>query len=76
MWCNELLFGTAYLIEHVWLNKEIILQIINVLADGDIYIDVYVYITRLIVLCKNDLKAYAGTAAVNDNISYIFYNKL
>ena len=36
---------------------------------------IYIPITRLIVLCKNDLKAYAGTAAVKDNISYIFYNK-
>ena len=72
LWCNELLFGTAYLIEYVWLNKEIILQIINFPDDGDIYIP----ITRLMVLCKNDLKAYAGTAAVNYTISYIFYNKL
>ena len=69
------MFGTAYLIEYVWLNKEIILQIINFPDDGDIY--VYIHdITRLIVFWKNDLKAYAGTAAVNYNISYIFYNKL
>ena len=45
--------------------------------DGDIsFLYIYIPITRLIVLCKNDLKAYAGTAAVKDNISYIFYNKL
>lgn len=65
------------------MNKEIILQIINFPDDGDIrnkpvlnIFLIYIPITRLIVLCKNDLKAYAGTAAVKDNISYIFYNKL
>ena len=48
----------------------------NFPADGDIYIYIYISITRLIVLCNNEIKAYAGTAAVNDNIFYIFYNKL
>ena len=58
------------------MNKEIILQIINFPDDSDIYIYIHIPIARLIVLCKNDLKAYADTAVVNDNISYIFYNKL
>ena len=62
------------------MNREIILQIINFPDDGDKpvlnIVLIYIPITRLIVLCKNDLKAYAGTAAVKDNISYIFYNKL
>ena len=47
----------------------------NFPADGDIYLHIYLN-NQTVVLCKNKLKAYAGTAAVNDNISYIFYNKL